>query len=676
LPGASRAESGRFDFLDPPRAPDELGWLAHYRVRRLVGEGGMGLVFEAEDADLLRTVALKVIRPELAGSPLAAQRFLLEARAMAALKHDHIVTIYQVGQERGVPFLAMEYLQGMSLHRWLERGHKPAVDLLLRLGREMAAGLAAAHRRGVVHRDIKPANIWLEAPIGRVKILDFGLARAEGHDVHITNPGTTVGSPAYMAPELARGERGDAASDLFSLGCVLYLLCTRRLPFPGTTIVAVLTALATDTPPPPRETNPAIPPALDELVMRLLAKRPADRPATAQAVVEAIRSIEQELQVQRQRAELSPEPPPVAVADPATPAADGVGGEPGAPGDPSQTRRRRALGIAAAAVLLGIVAIPTTITLRPHGAGSLVPDRRGPEVVAVPDPSRAVPQPRPSPIPAVAIAPPSPAKPAAEVKPARDEGARMVAPGVDPPRPEGVLKPAVKEAATRIERLWDRERILDPDADCRVLLDKANDRASILVPGVAHLLSAEIDRMNAPRIVREVAGDFEVRVRVTGVDGPGSRATTTRYAPFHGAGILLSVDADDYVRLEIAADHRKSGTFSYANLEHRQDGHLVTSWGLKIEDGSTYLRLRRLGDQLRAAFSPDGEHWTSFAPLIAKLPDRVEIGVAAINSATKPLEAHLEGFQLRVGPGAGSETDADRTRSKPTAPPVETGRDP
>ena len=160
------AELGRFDYLDPPRAPDELGWLANYRVRRLLGEGGMGLVFHAEDADLLRPVALKVIRPELAGSPQAAQRFLLEARAMAALKHDHVVTIYQVGQQRGVPFLAMEYLQGMSLYRWLERGHKPALDLVLRLGREIAAGLAAAHQRRLIHRDIKPANIWLEAPQG------------------------------------------------------------------------------------------------------------------------------------------------------------------------------------------------------------------------------------------------------------------------------------------------------------------------------------------------------------------------------------------------------------------------------------------------------------------------------------------------------------------------------
>ena len=303
--GESDAESRPYDFLDPPRRPGELGWLAHYRVRRLLGEGGMGLVFEAEDTDLLRPVALKVVRPELAGSTQAAQRFTLEARAMAALKHDHIVTIYQVGQVRGVPFLAMEYLQGMSLYRWFERGRKPSLDLMLRLGREMAAGLAAAHKRGLIHRDIKPANIWLEAPIGRVKILDFGLARSETQDVHITNPGIDSGFPGVHGPGAgARRRSATPSCDLFSLGCVLYQLCTGELPFPGTTVMAVLTSLSIDTPAPARDRNPAVPPALDELVMQLLAKNPADRPASAEVVVQAIRSIERELLAERQKAEL------------------------------------------------------------------------------------------------------------------------------------------------------------------------------------------------------------------------------------------------------------------------------------------------------------------------------------------------------------------------------------
>ena len=339
--GESPAESGPYDFLDPPRALGELGWLAHYRVRRLLGEGGMGLVFEAQDTDLLRPVALKVIRPELAGSAQAAQRFTLEARAMAALKHDHIVTIYQVGQERGVPFLAMEYLQGMSLYRWLERGHKPSLDLVLRLGREMAAGLAVAHQRGLIHRDIKPANIWLEAPLGRVKILDFGLARSETNDVQITNPGTTVGTPAYMAPEQASGAEVTAASDLFSLGCVLYQLCTGGLPFPGMTVMAVLTSLSVGTPSPVRDLNPAVPPALDVLVMQLLAKTPADRPVSAEVVVQAIKSIERELQAERQKAELSSTTPLPTVVGPRKPARAGIAGEPGPPRPAAKARRVR-----------------------------------------------------------------------------------------------------------------------------------------------------------------------------------------------------------------------------------------------------------------------------------------------------------------------------------------------
>ena len=186
----------RFDFLAPPRAEGELGWLGYYRVLRLLGKGNMGLVFRAEDSLLSRPVALKVIRPEIAHSPVTTQRFMREARATAAIKHDHIVTIYQVGEENGVPFLAMEYLTGMSLAQWLERGRSPSVELVLRLGREIADGLSAAHRHGLIHRDIKPANIWLEAPSGRVKILDFGMARSQRDDVEITLSGTVMGTPA------------------------------------------------------------------------------------------------------------------------------------------------------------------------------------------------------------------------------------------------------------------------------------------------------------------------------------------------------------------------------------------------------------------------------------------------------------------------------------------------
>jgi WD40 repeat protein len=329
-----------YDFLAPPQGPGEIGRLGGYRVLKVLGQGGMGVVFLAEDPRLQRPVALKAMRPALAADPAGRERFLREARATAAVKNDHVVTIHQVDEERGVPFLAMEFLDGLPLDRWLQAGRTPSVAQVLRIGREIALGLAAAHARGLVHRDIKPANLWLEASHGgRVKILDFGLARAVSDDVHLTQSGAVVGTPAYMAPEQARGDKVDHRCDLFSLGCVLYRLCAGRNPFRGETTLAVLTALAVDNPPPVHEVNSAIPPALSDLVMGLLDKDPARRPASARAVAEALQAVERSLPGHG--------PAPVAAV---TPDAASRGG------------RRRLLAVAAglaaaAALVAGIVVI-------------------------------------------------------------------------------------------------------------------------------------------------------------------------------------------------------------------------------------------------------------------------------------------------------------------------------
>jgi hypothetical protein len=285
-------DNEKFEFLAPAERPDELGRLGHYRVLRVLGRGGMGIVFQAEDQQLGRPVALKVMKPALAALAANRGRFLREARAMAAVKSDHVVTVYQVGEGRDVPYLAMELLQGEPMDRWLERGGTPTAAELPRLGREMALGLAAAHERGLVHRDVKPANVWLEAPHGRVKLLDFGLARAAEEDTHLTATGAVVGTPAYMAPEQARGEKLDGRADLFSLGVVLYRLCTGRLPFQGDTTMAVLTSLAECTPTPVRELAPAVPPPLADLVMGLLRKNPDERPHGAKEVAAALEAVE------------------------------------------------------------------------------------------------------------------------------------------------------------------------------------------------------------------------------------------------------------------------------------------------------------------------------------------------------------------------------------------------
>jgi WD40 repeat protein len=286
------------DFLAPPQQPDEIGRLGQYRVLRVLGSGGMGVVFEAEDPDLQRKVALKVMRPWLAADEAARKRFLREARAAAALDHDHIVKIFQVGEDRGVPFIAMQLLRGQSLQNRLRDGDRLPSAEVVRIGRELAEGLAAGHEAGLVHRDVKPANVWLEEPRGRVKVLDFGLARPEREDAQLTRSGTVAGTPAFMAPEQARGLPIDGRCDLFSVGCVLYRLLTGEAPFKGANTMAVLLSLAEDQPAPPHLLNPEAPPELSDLVMRLLSKDPAGRPPSARAVVEALDKIGRDATVQ------------------------------------------------------------------------------------------------------------------------------------------------------------------------------------------------------------------------------------------------------------------------------------------------------------------------------------------------------------------------------------------
>jgi serine/threonine protein kinase len=287
-------------FLAPAQQPDEIGRLGAYRVLKLLGMGGMGMVFQAEDPQLQRHVALKVMRPEVAATPSSRQRFLREARAVAALEHEAIVPIYQVGEDRGVLFLVMPLLKGESLDKRLRReGQLPPADVL-RIGQEIAQGLAAAHERGLVHRDIKPSNLWLQERAGgpgeasrfQAKVLDFGLARSAAAEGQLTQTGSVPGTPAYMSPEQADGQRVDARSDLFSLGCVLYYMATGQPPFRGHSLQALLRAVTEHHPPPPGELRPGMPPGLSDLIMRLLHKDREARPSSAREVAETLRELE------------------------------------------------------------------------------------------------------------------------------------------------------------------------------------------------------------------------------------------------------------------------------------------------------------------------------------------------------------------------------------------------
>ncbi|MCO8121548.1 serine/threonine protein kinase [Stieleria sp. TO1_6] len=275
----------KHDFLDPPTVADgdqqQLGTLGHYRVIRELGKGGMGFVFLAEDTRLKRAVALKVMNQKIAATPGSRKRFISEARSMAAVHHDNVATIFEVGEHKGTPYMAMELLEGATLEDLKDRKEKPEFQELIGYARDIARGLAAAHAQGIVHRDIKPANIWLDTKTNRIKILDFGLALAQTPVDQLSGRGAVVGTPGYLSPEQARSEPLDDRSDLYSAGVVLYELATGALPLKSKTVAEQLIAILVHAPKPLRERNEKIPQPLADLIHRLMAKEPRDRVASA-----------------------------------------------------------------------------------------------------------------------------------------------------------------------------------------------------------------------------------------------------------------------------------------------------------------------------------------------------------------------------------------------------------
>jgi tricorn protease-like protein len=292
MSAVAAADDVSLSFLAPPDEPGYLGKLGKFEVASVIGRGGMGVVLRAFDPCLQRYVAIKVLDPELAKDEIARKRFCREIRAAAAVTHENVVAVYEVvrEEEKDIPFLVMQLVTGSSLEDRLRRvGRLPLRDVL-RIGLQTAAGLAAAHAQGLIHRDIKPANILLETGTDRVKVTDFGLAKAV-EDVKLTGTGFIAGTPLYMAPEQARGEPVDHRADLFSLGSVLYELCTGQPPFDGNTPYLVLRRVTEEVPKPIRDINPDVPDELVAVIDKLHAKKPEDRFASATEVAEILTEL-------------------------------------------------------------------------------------------------------------------------------------------------------------------------------------------------------------------------------------------------------------------------------------------------------------------------------------------------------------------------------------------------
>lgn len=270
-------------FLDPASHPEMLGRIGKYDVEREIGRGGMGIVLKGFDRELNRPVAIKLLSPHLASSGIARQRFIREARAAAAVVHENVVAIHGIETQGSLPSIVMPFVSGQSLQQQIdEHGPLDVVDVV-RIGVQVASGLAAAHEQGLVHRDIKPANIMLENSINRVQITDFGLARA-AHDANLTRSGIIAGTPSFMAPEQALSEAVDHRADLFSLGSVLYFAATGILPFRASTPIGVMQQVCEAKPQRIRDLNPEVPEVLETVIEKLQAAAPEHRFQTAQEV--------------------------------------------------------------------------------------------------------------------------------------------------------------------------------------------------------------------------------------------------------------------------------------------------------------------------------------------------------------------------------------------------------
>ena len=346
----------------------------------------MAEVYVAEDQLLNRTVAVKVLFPELARDEAFVERFRREARAAASLNHHNIVSVYDFGEDEGSWFIVMEYVEGRNLRDIIRSEGPMEPARAAGLGAEVAAALVAAHAQGIIHRDVKPANVLIAADTGTVKVADFGIARAANARQGLTMPGTVLGTATYLSPEQAQGQTVDFRTDVYSLGMVVYEMLAGKPPFTGDSPVAVAYQQLSQTAPPPSTHNDLVPPALDAIVMKAMSKAPADRQSSAEEIREELLGIDRAVGDPDATVAIPPPAPEAtaviaagstSVLPPVAPVMEEqiVERRPAGPLPDEVYRRRRAAVIAGLALAaLAVIAILVLLSGDDEGGSVTVPD--------------------------------------------------------------------------------------------------------------------------------------------------------------------------------------------------------------------------------------------------------------------------------------------------------------
>lgn len=638
-------------YLLPSSQPDSLGRLGHYEILEVVGRGAFGTVLRAFDEKLQRVVAIKVLAPEMAATSPARKRFLREARTSAAIRHENVVAIHAV-EDEPIPYLVMEYIPGQTLQKRLD-AHGP-LDLadVLRLGKQIADGLAAAHAQGLIHRDIKPGNILLEGGMNdRVKITDFGLART-ADDASMTQSGLIAGTPMYMAPEQALGQKLDQRADLFSFGSVLYQMLSGRPPFRAANTVAVLKRVVEDTPRPIPEIIPEVPDWICQLIGHLHAKQPEGRYQTAQEVSELLGRCLDDLKVGRTPTipgpHLATAPEVSTPSEPGLTAPDAIA--PDRAGTARLSRKRPWPKVAAVALLLligltvteatGVTQLTSTVIRLSTGSGTLVIETDDPGVkIAINGEEVNI---QGAGVEQLTL------KPGQYTIAAMKDGEPVSQQLVT------ITRGGKEIVRVSLERPSERPTwgtFINPLQDCKLRTTPAG--ISLSVPGNAlHDLNPtdEWNNFDAPRLLRTVEGDFILQVKVLPFPRSQPGTAVRKGFSYRAAGLLVWDHGGTLLRHELASAGEIKDGKPHLQSEWFDEGEQVDLNYVPVVEGPIFLQVERHHDRLSLRWSDDGKVWHNSEDVDdLTLSPRLQIGVVAINATSTPLEAVFEDLRIEAG---------------------------